>query len=140
MKNVNSESTMQGAGILMIIGGIIAGITGIASVINAASASVGAQTSTLFAAACLTFACGLIAMISGVIGVNHSKNHEKAGLCMLWGAVTIALSLGGTILSAVGGQSFSVVNLVFGILLPTLYILAATNNRTESKDPAMQNG
>lgn len=133
------EQTAKGAtflkvtGILMIIGGAIAlilGFVAVASVAALAYLSDGAISSgLLYAASILTLISAVAELVAGIVGVVNSKKPEKAGACIVWGVIVAVLSVAGCILTAVGGSSFPVVNLILGLVLPALYVIGALKNK-----------
>lgn len=133
------EQTAKGAtflkvtGILMIIGGAIALILGfiaVAAVAALAYLSDGAISSgLLYAASILTLISAVAELVAGIVGVVNSKKPEKAGACIVWGVIVAVLSVAGCILTAVGGSSFPVVNLILGLVLPALYVIGALKNK-----------
>ena len=132
------EQTAKGAtflkvtGILMIIGGAIAlilGFVAVAAVAALAYLSDGAISSgLLYAASILTLISAVAELVAGIVGVVNSKKPEKAGACIVWGVIVAVLSVAGCILTAVGGSSFPVVNLILGLVLPALYVIGALKN------------
>lgn len=133
------EQTAKGAtflkvtGILMIIGGAIAlilGFVAVAAVAALAYLSDGAISSgLLYAASILTLISAVAELVAGIVGVVNSKKPEKAGACIVWGVIVAVLSVAGCILTAVGGSSFPVVNLILGLVLPALYVIGALKNK-----------
>lgn len=133
------EQTAKGAtflkvtGILMIIGGAIAlilGFVAVAAVAALAYISDGAISSgLLYAASILTLISAVAELVAGIVGVVNSKKPEKAGACIVWGVIVAVLSVAGCILTAVGGSSFPVVNLILGLVLPALYVIGALKNK-----------
>ena len=133
------EQTAKGAtflkvtGILMIIGGAIAlilGFVAVAAVAALAYLSDGAISSgLLYAASILTLISAVAELVAGIVGVVNSKKPEKAGACIVWGVIVAVLRVAGCILTAVGGSSFPVVNLILGLVLPALYVIGALKNK-----------
>ncbi|MBQ9833146.1 MAG: hypothetical protein IJO48_05370 [Clostridia bacterium] len=120
-------------GILMIIFGAIAIITGIIAILGIAALlllSDGALSSgLLYTAGIFTLVSAVAQFIAGIIGVKNCNKPENAQKCIVWGAIVAVLCVIGSILNVVGGGSFSVVNLLMGLVLPVLYIFGAVKNK-----------
>ena len=133
------EQTAKGAaflkvtGILMIIGGAIAlilGFVAVAAVAALAYLSDGVISSgLLYTASILALISAVAELVAGIVGVVNSKKPEKAGACVVWGVIVAVLSVAGCILTAVGGSSFPVANLILGLVLPALYVVGALKNK-----------
>jgi len=126
MKKYSIESSLKGAGFAMMVGGAIAIIYGIVTFISSLAAT--AVQDLFFASACLSIACGVIAIAAGYAA--ESKSQEEPKVYVVWGIVVMALAIGGSALGAIAG-SLSVVNLVLGVFIPALYIMSASDNKTE---------
>lgn len=117
-------------GILMIIGGGISLIVAIAALLGiAALAVLGASSALLYAAGILALASAVAELVTGILGVVNANRPEKAGLCMAWGIVVAALCVLGCILTVAGGDSFPVLSLILGLVLPVLFIIGAAQNK-----------
>lgn len=77
----------------------------------------------------MTLVSAVAELVAGIVGVVNSKKPEKAGACIVWGVIVAVLSVAGCILTAVGGSSFPVVNLILGLVLPALYVIGALKNK-----------
>ena len=130
------ETTPKGAnflkvcGILMIIGGaagIIVSLIGFGAI--AILAAAGANSGLLTVATILALVSGIIELIAGIIGVKNCKNVEAASKCIVWGVIVAVLSILGNILTVAAGGSFSVVNLITGLIVPILFIIGAVLNK-----------
>lgn len=132
MKN---EEFLKGTGILMILGGAIAILTAISMLIRAIALTADMQASMLGAAALLMLVCGLEAIVAGYAGAKHSTNHDKIVDFDAWGVIVSVLGLGGTLLEAAAVGSVNVVNIVFSILIPVLFIIGANANRETKVSP-----
>lgn len=132
MKN---EAFLKGTGILMILGGIIAILSGISMLIRAAALTADMQVSMLGAAALLMLVCGFEAIVAGYAGAKHSANHDKISDFDAWGVIVSVLGLGGTLLEAAAVGTVNVVNIVFSVLIPVLYIMGANANRQTAVSP-----
>lgn len=120
-------------GILMIIGGALGIIFGIASLIGVAALALlmdgEISTGLLYAAGFISLLSAVVQLIAGISGVKNCKNPEKSGKCIVWGALVIAFSLIGSILTVVGGDSFPTSSFLIGLILPGLYIFGAAKNK-----------
>lgn len=120
-------------GILMIIGGaiaIIVGIIAVASIATLAYITGGLISSgLLYAAGILTIVSAIAELVTGIIGVKHCNNAEKANSCIVWGIIVAVLCVAGCILTAAGGSGFPVFSLILGLVLPVLFIIGAVKNK-----------
>ena len=122
MKN---EEFLKGAGVLMILGGIIAVIGGMVMLFTAASITADTPSSILSAAALMSIACGIAAGAAGYAGVRHSVTDENLNDCMAWAAVVSAMGLVSSIMAGIATASPYVVSIVLSVIIPALYIMAA---------------
>lgn len=133
------QTTPKGAGflkvtgILMIIGGglnlilSIVAILGIAALAYVTSGEL--SSGLLYASGILMLVSAVAELVTGIIGVANCKRPEKAGKCMAWGIVVAALTVVGSILTVVGGDSFPVTSFLLGLVLPALFIIGAAKNK-----------
>ena len=126
-------SFLKVSGILMIIGGIIATIMGLIAIAAVATLSYLTDgqlvTGLLYVACVLTIVSAVAELVAGIIGVKNCKRPEKANTCIVWGAIVAVLSVAGSILTVVGGDSFPVASFLIGLVLPALFILGAVKNK-----------
>ena len=116
-------------GILMIIFGAIALILSIIAFAGIGLLAMGASSS-LLTVSCILMLVGAIAeLVAGIIGVKNWNKLEKAGTCIVWGVIVIALCVVSNILTVVGGGEFSVVNLLTGLVIPVLYLIGGIQNK-----------
>lgn len=120
-------------GILMIIGGalgLLLSIITFAGIAALEAVSDGLLTSSLlYVAAVISLLGAVIELTAGIVGVKNCKNPEKAGSCMVWGGLVIAISLISSILTVVAGSSFPTATFLIGLILPGLYIFGAVKNK-----------
>lgn len=115
--------------ILMIIGGTGGIIVGVSAVLGASAlaAEIGnaANFGLLMFASIVAWASGVTGLIAGATGIKNAAKPEKTMAGIVFGILTVTLSILGSILNAAGGGSFSVVNLITGLVLPVLYLIGA---------------
>lgn len=118
-------------GILMIIFGALALILSIVAAIGlAALVALDLNTWQYTAAVILMLVGSIFEMIAGIVGVKNCNKPEKAGTCMVWGIIVIALSVLSNVLTLVGNpDNFSIVNLLTGLVIPVLYLIGAVMNK-----------
>ena len=118
-------------GILMIIFGALALILSIVAAIGlAALAALDLNTWQYTSAVILMLVGSIFELIAGIVGVKNCNKPEKAGTCMVWGIIVIALSVLSNVLTLVGNpDNFSIVNLLTGLVIPVLYLIGAVMNK-----------
>ena len=118
-------------GILMIIFGALALILSIVAAIGlAALVALEVNTWQYTAAVILMLVGSIFEMLAGIVGVKNCNKPEKAGTCMVWGIIVIALSVLSNVLTLVGNpDNFSIVNLLTGLVIPVLYLIGAVMNK-----------
>ena len=118
-------------GILMIVFGALALILSIVAAIGlAALVAMELNTWQYTAAVILMLVGSIFEMIAGIVGVKNCNKPEKAGTCMVWGIIVIALSVLSNVLTLVGNpDNFSIVNLLTGLVIPVLYLIGAVMNK-----------
>ena len=118
-------------GILMIIFGALALILSIVAAIGlAALVALDLNTWQYTLAVILMLVGSIFEMIAGIVGVKNCNKPEKAGTCMVWGIIVIALSVLSNVLTLVGNpDNFSIVNLLTGLVIPVLYLIGAVMNK-----------
>ncbi len=157
-QNPNFQKAPSGAGflkvvgILMIIFGAIAiimaivsfGAVGVASSIGdsfagvegleEAVSEVRGATTTAYIGVILGLIAGVAELVAGIVGVANCKKPEKANLCLAWGIITAVLAVLGVIFSLIAGSSIgsAIVSLIFGLVMPVLFIIGAVKNKKEA--------
>lgn len=118
-------------GILMIVFGALALILSIVAAIGlAALAALDLNTWQYTLAVILMLVGSIFELIAGIVGVKNCNKPEKAGTCMVWGIIVIALSVLSNVLTLVGNpDNFSIVNLLTGLVIPVLYLIGAVMNK-----------
>lgn len=120
-------------GILMVIFGAIALLTSITGLLGVSAlvalGGAGLLPIWLYAGAFVSLISAVAELVAGIIGIKNCKKPEKAGTCMAWGIIVAALCVLGCILTVVGGDAFPVMSLIFGMVLPVLYIIGAAKNK-----------
>lgn len=103
-------------GILMIVFGALALILSIVAAIGlAALAALDLNTWQYTLAVILMLVGSIFELIAGIVGVKNCNKPEKAGTCMVWGIIVIALSVLSDVLTLVGNpDNFSIVSLLYG--------------------------
>lgn len=128
-----SNGFLKVAGILMIIGGVFTIIFSILAVIGvgALAATLGAEVNMglVMVSSILSLVSGVVSLIAGIVGTKNANKPEKAMTCIVFGGLTVLLSLLGSILNVIGGSQFSVVGLITGLLVPVLYLIGAFQNK-----------
>lgn len=132
-KTANGAGFLKVTGILMIIGGVLGCILAIITLAGLSAleqASYGLlNMGMLRTAGILTLIGGVVELIAGIVGLKNCKAPEKAGTCLIWGILTVVISVASNIITSVGGGSFNIVLLLLGLILPALYIIGACKNR-----------
>ena len=118
-------------GILIIVFGALALILSIVAAIGlAALVALELNTWQYTAAVILMLVGSIFELIAGIVGVKNCNKPEKAGTCMVWGIIVIALSVLSNVLTLVGNpDNFSIVNLLTGLVIPVLYLIGAVMNK-----------
>lgn len=118
-------------GILMIVFGALALILSIVAAIGlAALAALDLNTWQYTLAVILMLVGSIFELIAGIVGVKNCTKPEKAGTCMVWGIIVIAISVLSDVLTLVGNpDNFSIVSLLTGLVIPVLYLIGAVMNK-----------
>ena len=133
---MKSNMFLKVTGILMIIGGalslllvIFAG--GLAMLFGGALglAGVGLVIFSLI----LALVGSVIQFIAGIVGVKNAARPEKAMACIVWGFLTVAVSLLSNILSIAGGSTVGAFTWILGLALPALYLVGAFQNKSRAE-------
>lgn len=120
--------------ILMILGGAAGIVGGVIAVLGAGvlAAALGdaASFGLLMLSSIVVWASGVAGLVAGVIGVQNAAKPGKVMACIVFGALTAALSVLGNILAVAGGGSFSVGSIITGMLFPVLYLIGAFQSKS----------
>lgn len=124
-------------GILMIIFGAIALIVAIIAVaglglLASLAESMGEEIpmGMLTVSAILALIGAVVQLIAGIIGVKNWAKPEKAGVCILWGIIVVALCVVSNVLTLIGyPENFSVLSVLTGLVIPVLYLIGGFQNK-----------
>ena len=128
---------LQITGIVMIVGGIIGVIAG-----TIAFTSLGFLTIILDSEAdfklslssiILSVIISVINIVAGIVGVINSDRPENAGVCFIFGFITLISSVFASTLSMLGGKSYQISSLLIGLIIPILYLVGAYQNKQLTK-------
>ena len=86
-------------------------------------------TNLLYASTALMVASAVAELVAGIVGVVNCKKPEKAGVCIVWGAIVAVLCVAGTVLNLVANGEFNIFTLAVGLVLPVLFIIGGVNNK-----------
>lgn len=141
---MKSNGLLKVVGILMIIGGSVLTIIGIiaAAGVGLVAAALGSEANMtlLLVSAILLLLNGIVTLVAGILGVANAAKPAKAGSCIVFGVLAVILAVLSSILNVAGGNNFSPVNLLIGLVLPVLYLIGAFQNkkRAGQVDPGQQ--
>jgi vacuolar-type H+-ATPase subunit I/STV1 len=125
---MKGQKFLKVTSILMIIGGVLAAITGLLALLGisalAAMAGSAEGTGLLYASSALAIVSS-IELIAGIKGVGACSAPQKAGSCVKWGIIIVALSIVSMVIGLIAGGSFSFTSLVLNLIVPGLYIYGA---------------
>ncbi len=128
-----SNGFLKVAGILMIIGGGLSIILGIIAMLGVALivSALGTEEmlGLLIFATTLALLGAIVSLVAGILGVANAAKPEKATICIVFGILAAVLSVLGNVLTATSGGTFSVFNLILGLVLPVLYLIGAFQNK-----------
>ena len=134
-----SNKFLKVTGILMIIGGsfnliaslllLLMGVVFVDATIHAnLTGSETVLAGAIIAAMVVAIAAGIVQFVAGIVGVKNASNPEKAGVCICFGILTAIIYIVSQILNFVGGGAHNyldVMIIVFGLLIPALYLVGA---------------
>ena len=128
-----SNGFLKVTGILMIIGGVFTIVFSILAVVGvgalAATLGTEADLGLLMVSSIIGLISGVVSLIAGITGAKNANKPEKATACIAFGCLTVLLSILGSILNVVGGNQFSVLGLITGLIVPALYLVGAFQNK-----------
>lgn len=131
-----SNGFLKVTGILMIISGGISIIFSVIALLGvgvlAAALGSEAKMGLLMFASILALVSSVVSLIAGILGVKNAAKPEKATVCITFGIMTAVFSVLGNVLTVVGGGSFSIPNLVLGLVIPVLYLIGAFQNKSRA--------
>jgi uncharacterized membrane protein len=121
-------------GILMIIGaalgliGVITLLAGMSLLMGAAGVETG--TELLLIALIPALLVVIFQLVTGIMGIKNSDKPEKAKVCIVLGAITLALALINTIIAITSpDMNVNVVSTATGLLIPIFYLAGAFQNK-----------
>lgn len=140
--NPKGSGFLKVTGILLIIFGAIAlilsiiSLLGVSVFLSAAKEAVGAEEVNLGVSSFMLYVGSIFLLISsaaelvtGIIGCVNCKRPEKANVCLAWGIIVAVLCVLSSVITVIGGGKFNVISLLFGLVLPVLFIIGAVRNR-----------
>jgi len=124
-------------GILMIIFSAIGLIFGIialvglgALVVLAESMGTDVPMGLLTVSGILAVVGAVVQLIAGIVGVKNWNKPEKAGACILWGIVVIALCVISNVMTLIGyPENFSIISVLSVLVIPVLYLIGGFQNK-----------
>ena len=132
-KTAKGAGMLKVVGILMIVFGGIALVLGIIAAVAVAAVAFLSEglltTNLLYASTALMVASAVAELVAGIVGVVNCKKPEKAGVCIVWGAIVAGLCVAGTVLNLVANGEFNIFTLAVGLVLPVLFIIGGVNNK-----------
>lgn len=132
-KTAKGAGMLKVVGILMIVFGGIALVLGIIAAVAVAAVAFLSEglltTNLLYASTALMVASAVAELVAGIVGVVTCKKPEKAGVCIVWGAIVAVLCVAGTVLNLVANGEFNIFTLAVGLVLPVLFIIGGVNNK-----------
>ena len=126
--NMQGRVFLKVFGILMIIAGAISAILYIVVIAGGASLGMGLMT----AAGVIGVIAAIVELITGIIGVKNSAKPENAGKCLIWGIITLVLSVVSNIMVWIAGQASAgsiIGTILTGFAVPILFIIGAVLNK-----------
>lgn len=70
-----------------------------------------------------------VLLTTGIVGARFCHDRGKANLCLVFGIAAAAVSVIGEFVNWIPGTPFPVDSLIWGLILPVLYIIGAARNR-----------
>ena len=126
--NMQGRVFLKVFGILMIIAGAISAILYIVVIAGAAQLGLGLLT----AAGVIGVIAAVVELITGIIGVKNSAKPENAGKCLVWGIITLVLSVVSNVMVWIAGQTEAgsiIGTILTGFAVPVLFIIGAVLNK-----------
>ncbi len=119
--------------IIMIVGSFLSIIVAVVPLITliAVMSAVGeAGMAFLVVAAVLLALIGVVInLTAGILGIRHTTNPEKANTLILFGILSLIVAIISAAISIFTDQDQSIFVAAAGLVLPILYIYAASKNR-----------
>lgn len=120
-------------GVLSLIGSVLA-VAGASAVAVLTSGTEGKEIGTiLLIVTILILIAAVIQFIAGVAGVSASNNPSRAGRCLVWGGLVIAVNLLGIALGRAAGNEIKISNVVMNLIIPVTYLVSAYQLKKNSE-------
>lgn len=117
-------------GILMIIFGAIGIVMSLIATAAVAAAVALGVSGVLWISAIMAIVGSVLELVAGIVGVSNAEKPEKAQTCLVWGCIVAGMSVLSNIITlCVYSESFSIVSLFTGLVIPVLYIIGALKNK-----------
>ncbi len=120
-------------GIIMIVGGILGIILGIVGALGvgavvALAAATGTEIGSglLIVASILGIVASVFELIAGINGVKNCDKPQLAQKCVILGVIIIGIAILSNVFTLIAyADSFNVLGLVTGLIVPVLYLVAS---------------
>ena len=140
---IQKNKLLQVSSIIMIIGGVIGVVAGTMAVMGvgllALTLGSEAKMGLLFGGSVLSLVSSLVSMVAGIIGVINADRPKKAKICIFFGVLAIGSAILASTLSMMGGNNFKITSLLVGLVLPTLYLIRAFQNKELAQTMSIEN-
>ena len=140
MTEAPGAKMLKVVGVLMVIFGALGIIGGIMTLpaisltvatlaLLGISLSAGAYTVSVL----IGIVSAIVLLIAGILGIKNATDVGKAGTLKSLGILCVILTIvnsvvGFIVLSALGVGAMAIVSLIFGLVLPILYVVGASKN------------
>lgn len=132
MKNEsNGSRILQIMGLIMLASGVIMLILGITGFIAADLFTGLPGRGIILLFTIIAMISALIEILAGFFALKFWDVPDKAGVCIFMGGVTILLSLVSMIFNGVSGEEFRFSTLIFGMIIPMLYLFGAVQLKAQ---------
>ena len=133
-KTAKGAGMLKVVGILMIVFGGIALVLGIIAAVAVAAVAFLSEglltTNLLYASTALMVASAVAELVAGIVGVVNCTKPEKAGVCIVWGAIVAVLCVAGTVLNLVAHGEFNICTMAVGLVLAVQFYIGGVPNKT----------
>lgn len=127
----------------MIIGGVIGVIAATMAVMGVGllALTLGGEVKIgfLLGGSVLALVSSLVSMVAGIIGVINADKPKKAKTCIVFGFLALVSAIIASTLSMMGGNNFKITSLLVGLVLPTLYLIGAFQNKELAQTMSIEN-
>ena len=123
---VQGSTMLKVCGVLMIIGAALGLLVYVLALAGAAILG-GAAAAIAFIFMFMGIAGAILQLIAGIQGVKNWQNPQKAGVCIVMGAIVAGLSAISNIytMAQSGEVGSGLFGLLLGLVIPVLYIVGA---------------